>query len=70
MVRGQLRIGSPGDLDPLGEALSALGIGMTLVDRELRVRWANALAASLAAELSCGGSHCFAGMITWGSLSG
>lgn len=53
-----VRIERPEDLDPLGEALSALGVGVTLVDEELRVRWANALVRGMAKEI-CGGDHCF-----------
>ncbi|HUK66388.1 MAG TPA: PAS domain-containing protein [Anaeromyxobacteraceae bacterium] len=59
MKRDLLRIRSPDDLEPLGVALSALGVGVTLVDRDMRVRWANGFVRELAEELSCGGHHCF-----------
>jgi len=60
--QSSLRIGQPDELDPLGEALSAFGIGLTLVDREMQVRWANRFIIGMAKELSCGGSHCFSAM--------
>lgn len=56
-----VRIERPEDLDPLGDALTALGVGVTLVDRELQVRWANAFVRGLAQEM-CGGEHCFAAL--------
>jgi PAS domain S-box-containing protein len=59
MLEAALQIAEPKDLDPLGEALSALGVGMTLVDHEMRVQWANRLIVGMAEELSCGGNHCF-----------
>ena len=59
MPRDALRIRAPDDLEPLGKALTALGVGVTLVDREMRVRWANPFVRALADELSCGGHHCF-----------
>ena len=62
MAQHPLRIARPEDLDPLGDALSAFGVGLTLVDREMRVCWANRWILSMAQELSCGGSHCFSGM--------
>lgn len=62
MAQSSLRIARPDELDPLGEALSAFGIGLTLVDREMQVRWANRWIQGMAQELSCGGSHCFAAM--------
>ncbi|HZZ83811.1 MAG TPA: PAS domain S-box protein [Anaeromyxobacteraceae bacterium] len=57
-----LDVTQPADLAPLGAALSALGIGLTLVDRDLRVDWANEQIRAQAAELSCGGHHCFASL--------
>lgn len=62
MPEPTLRITRPAELEPLGDALSALGIGMTLVDREMRVEWANRLIVGMAEELSCGGHHCFASL--------
>jgi PAS domain S-box-containing protein len=62
MPASQLRISRPGELDALGEALSAFGVGLTLVDREMRVEWANRWILGMARELSCGGSHCFSGL--------
>ncbi|OFX23320.1 MAG: PAS domain-containing sensor histidine kinase [Anaeromyxobacter sp. RBG_16_69_14] len=62
MADPPLRIAQPEDLDPLGDALSAFGIGMTLVDRGMQVRWANGWILGMARELSCGGSHCFSAM--------
>ncbi|HYG67139.1 MAG TPA: PAS domain-containing protein, partial [Anaeromyxobacteraceae bacterium] len=58
----RIQIERPEDLAPLGDALAALGIGVTLVDREMRVRFANAHVKSLAAELDCGKDHCFAAL--------
>ncbi|BDG10337.1 PAS domain S-box protein [Anaeromyxobacter paludicola] len=55
-------VAHPADLAPLGSALSALGIGLTLVDRDLKVEWANEHVCAYAAELSCGGHHCFAAL--------
>ncbi|HTP24843.1 MAG TPA: PAS domain S-box protein [Anaeromyxobacteraceae bacterium] len=57
-----LRIARPADLDPLGEALSLLGIGMTLVDRDMRLQWTNRWVASRVPDLSCGSDHCFFAM--------
>ncbi|HEY7726498.1 MAG TPA: PAS domain S-box protein, partial [Anaeromyxobacteraceae bacterium] len=54
-----LTIGCPEDLAPVGEALSALDIGLTLVDRDLRIQWANDWVRRAAVELTCGASHCF-----------
>ncbi|WP_242393096.1 PAS domain S-box protein [Anaeromyxobacter oryzisoli] len=62
MTASSLRIASPSDLAPLGDALAALGIGITLVDRELRVQLANAFVREQASELSCGADHCFAAL--------
>jgi PAS domain S-box-containing protein len=59
MERAALHIRRPDDLEPLGAALSSLGVGLTLVDRDLRVQWSNGLVRELAEELSCGGHHCF-----------
>ncbi|HSM92761.1 MAG TPA: PAS domain-containing protein, partial [Anaeromyxobacteraceae bacterium] len=59
MPLAPIRISSPADLEPLGAALSALGVAVTLVDREMRVQWANPLVDELASEVSCGGHHCF-----------
>jgi PAS domain S-box-containing protein len=60
----QLRIAAPADLEPLGDALAALGIGITVVDREMRVQFANAFVREYASELSCGTDHCFSSL--WG----
>ena len=57
-----LRITAPSDLAPVGDALAALGIGITLVDRELRVQFANAFVREHTSELSCGGDHCFSAL--------
>ncbi len=62
MPEAPLRIARPDDLQPLGDALSAFGIGLTLVDREMRLEWANRWILDMAQELSCGGGHCFSGM--------
>src|SRR5690349_619895 len=59
MLPDSLRIDRPEDVGAVGDALSALGIGLTLVDPELRVRWANAAIRAYAEEIACGGSHCF-----------
>jgi PAS domain S-box-containing protein len=58
----ELRIRAPEDLDGLGDALSALGIGLTLVDRELRIQWANRWTVRAAGALSCGDDHCFSSL--------
>jgi PAS domain S-box-containing protein len=62
MPASQLSIGRPEDLAPLGDALTALGMGLTLIDRDMRVLWANPWVTGLATELSCGGSHCFSSL--------
>jgi PAS domain S-box-containing protein len=54
------RIERPEEFAPVGDALAVLGIGVTLIDRDMRVQWANRLIREYASELSCGGSHCFA----------
>jgi len=59
MEPAPIRIASPADLEPLGKALSSLGVALTLVDRDMKVQWANALVTDIAEELSCGGHHCF-----------
>ncbi|MFY3746127.1 PAS domain S-box protein [Anaeromyxobacter sp. Red801] len=61
-ARAPLRVAAPADLEPIGEALAALGIGLTLVDREMRVQLANALVREQASELSCGADHCFSAL--------
>jgi PAS domain S-box-containing protein len=60
----RLRISSPDDLAPLGEALAALGIGITLVDRDMRIRFANQFVRDYTTELSCDGEsdHCFSSL--------
>lgn len=58
----ELQIARPEDLEPLGAALAALGVGLTLVDRQMRVQWANPFITSYASELSCGTDHCFAAL--------
>jgi len=62
VVRSPLRIGRPDELDPLGESLSAFGIGLTLVDRQMLVCWANRFIRGMAPELSSGSSHCYSAM--------
>lgn len=64
MDRPPIRIERPQDLEPLGAALSALGVGMTLVDHDLRICWANPLAQDLT-KAGCGDDHCFARL--WGA---
>lgn len=55
-----LCIEAPEQFAPIGGALAALGIGVTLVDRSMKVCWANELVREQAAELSCAGAtHCF-----------
>jgi len=56
-----IRIERPEDLDPIGEALAALGVGVTLVDRDLKVQWVNPLVRAMAREI-CGGDHCFSAL--------
>jgi PAS domain S-box-containing protein len=60
-----LRIACPDDLAPLGDALTLLAVGVTLVDRQMRIQWANGFVRKTAAELSCGSDHCFGAL--WGS---
>jgi PAS domain S-box-containing protein len=62
MTQPRLRITAPAELEPLGDALAALNVGLTLVDRDMEVRWANRWIVDIAAELSCGGHHCFASL--------
>jgi PAS domain S-box-containing protein len=57
-----VRIPAPEAFAPVGDALAALGIGVTLVDREMRIRYANAFVRDAVSELSCGGDHCFAAL--------
>jgi PAS domain S-box-containing protein len=57
-----IRIGSPDDLEPTGDLLAHLGIGLTLVDKKMRVQWANAFVRERARELTCGSDHCFAAL--------
>jgi PAS domain S-box-containing protein len=57
-----LRIGRPEELAPLGEALADFGVGVTLVDREMRIRFANRAVEETTAELSCGADHCFSAL--------
>ncbi len=59
MTAAGFRIERAEDFAAVGEALSRIGIGVTLVDREMRVQWANELIREYAAELACGGDHCF-----------
>jgi PAS domain S-box-containing protein len=60
MGQEPIQIRSPRDLEPAGELLASLGIGLSLVDRHLRVHWANAFVREHAGELACGEDHCFA----------
>jgi PAS domain S-box-containing protein len=62
---GALRIARPDELAPLGDALALLGVGITLVDRTMRIQYANRFVGEAAAELSHGGDHCFGAL--WGS---
>lgn len=62
MPAAPLRLARPDDLASVGEALSALGIGITLVDRDLRIQFANGYVREYTAELSCGGDHCFSAL--------
>ena len=57
-----LRLSRPEDLAPLGDALAALGIGITLVDREMRIQFANAFVRASTTELFCGSDHCFSSL--------
>jgi PAS domain S-box-containing protein len=57
-----IRLTAPDDFAPLGSALAALGIGVTLIDREMRIQYANELVHDEASELSCGRDHCFAAL--------
>jgi PAS domain S-box-containing protein len=57
-----LRVAAPGELEPLGQALATLGIGITLVDREMRIQFANSFVREAATELTCGSDHCFSSL--------
>ena len=57
-----LCIEAPEQFAPTGAALAAVGIGVTLVDRSMKVCWANDLVREQAAELFCGSTHCFASL--------
>ncbi len=57
-----LRVAAPADLEPLGQALATLGIGITLVDREMRIQFANSFVREAATELTCGKDHCFSSL--------
>jgi PAS domain S-box-containing protein len=57
-----LHIAKPDDMAPVGDALAALGIGLSLVDREMRIQYANAFVREYTHELSCGSDHCFSSM--------
>ena len=62
MLPPPIRIDAPPGFAPLGSALAALGIGVTLIDREMRIQYANELVHEQATELSCGGDHCFSAL--------
>jgi PAS domain S-box-containing protein len=57
-----LRLATPEQIAPVGDALAALGMGLTLVDRQMRIQYANGFVREQAAELSCGQDHCFAAL--------
>ena len=57
-----LNLQAPEDMSRLGDLLAMLGIGITLVDREMRIQYANAFVREVTSELSCGSDHCFASM--------
>lgn len=48
------------ELQPLGEAATLLGVGLSLVDSDMKVCWRNRLADEWFGALSCGEEHCFA----------
>ncbi len=64
MTPGTFWIDRPEEFARIGEALSQLGIGATLVDRDMRVQWSSALFHEQVPELACGSSHCFNAL--WG----
>jgi PAS domain S-box-containing protein len=57
-----LRLATPDQLAPVGDALAALGMGLTLVDRQMRIQYANGFVREETSELSCGHDHCFAAL--------
>ncbi|HET7753720.1 MAG TPA: PAS domain S-box protein [Anaeromyxobacteraceae bacterium] len=57
-----LRLSSPEALAQHGDVLASLGIGVTLVDREMRIQYANGFVREAAQELSCGADHCFSAL--------
>ena len=57
-----LRLAAPDQIAPVGEALAALGIGLTLVDREMRIQYANGFVKESTSELTCGVDHCFSSL--------
>ncbi|MBI5068287.1 MAG: PAS domain S-box protein [Deltaproteobacteria bacterium] len=62
MAQLPIRIAGPGDLEAPGRLLAILGVGLTLVDRNMRVQWANEFVRNYAEELSCGSDHCFSAL--------
>ncbi|MDF1563640.1 MAG: PAS domain S-box protein [Deltaproteobacteria bacterium] len=59
MLRAPLQIDRLEDLESLGESASLLGVGLSLVDPQMRVVWQNALMREAFPEVRCGSSHCF-----------
>ena len=57
-----LRLAVPDQIAPVGEALAALGIGLTLVDRQMRIQYANGFVKESTSELTCGVDHCFSSL--------
>jgi PAS domain S-box-containing protein len=57
-----IQISTPEDLEPTGDLLASLGVGLTLVDRGMVVRWANRHVRDVARELTCGSDHCFSAL--------
>ncbi|MHB8875378.1 MAG: PAS domain S-box protein [Myxococcaceae bacterium] len=58
----RIQIATPEQLDSAGDLLASLGVGLTLVDRDMRVQWANVFIREYASELSCGSDHCFSAL--------
>jgi PAS domain S-box-containing protein len=61
-MKNKLSFDGPDEIIEAGRLLSALDIGLTVVDRDMRLVWANDVATSLADDVVVGGHHCFAAL--------
>jgi PAS domain S-box-containing protein len=58
-VLAPLRLSHPEDLTAAGEVLASLGIGVTLVDRDMHIQYANSFVKEITGNIACGSDHCF-----------